>query len=241
MKNHYLTWDASIRAYFRFNGDTYFNKDEFRATYAILDSTAEKAIDYIANDICYPPEWDFEQFMSFTEDNLVKDITFGSNWIPVATSYNYVMSMWINLSPDSCFTANPATARSSCFIFKLDEVMMLYLDKRGSARFYFYALQNYLETQSTPMLIPERQWVNIQIYFSQFELEIRQFDMLGRQVYFENVKQNYQEQRSNKKLFLFNNFRGHVRSFTLVADKIALPLSPSAAVNNKNTLAHFSF
>ena len=60
IKNHYLSWDQSIRAYYRFNGDKYFTKDEFRALYAKIDSSAQKAVDYIANDICYPPTWGYD-------------------------------------------------------------------------------------------------------------------------------------------------------------------------------------
>lgn len=54
--------------------------------------------------------------------------------------------MWIRMSPDSCTQQNPLTAKSSCFIFKLDEVMMFYLDKKNSGKFYFFALQNFYES-----------------------------------------------------------------------------------------------
>lgn len=52
IKNHWLTWDSSIKAYYRFQRQVIFNKDQFRAQYATLDSTTVRAIDYISNDIC---------------------------------------------------------------------------------------------------------------------------------------------------------------------------------------------
>lgn len=36
IKNHYLAWDYSIRAYYRFSSIN-FNKDEFRGKWASLD------------------------------------------------------------------------------------------------------------------------------------------------------------------------------------------------------------
>ena len=102
VKNYYLTWDNSIRAYYRFQSQRYLNKDEFRPLYSSLTTNVTTDRDYISNDICYPPTWENQPFLSFPRDGIIKGTTIDGRWNPKSTGYEYSMSMWIRISPDSC-------------------------------------------------------------------------------------------------------------------------------------------
>jgi hypothetical protein len=118
LKNHYLLWDNNIVAYYRFT-EKDFSKDEFKNNYAKITfqtSNSSKVIigkDYIPNDICFPLN-NVTQFLKF--QSTVYGIPIDAKWVPATNGWEFSASLWVKIDSASCFTNNPNTAKSNCFL-----------------------------------------------------------------------------------------------------------------------------
>jgi len=164
IKNHYLTWDKNILAYYRFGTD-YLN-DEFTSTRArTLGKKPSVETELVSNDICYPFS-NFEQFQLFDEDQILQNMTLNEKFEPKKLDYSYTFSLWVYFFEDNCYETQPHIAATSCFIFQLYDSFMLYMERPNYARFYFFAFKNYFEISSTAFFVPYNSWVNIQLSFN---------------------------------------------------------------------------
>jgi len=62
--------------------------------------------------------------------------------------------MTIRVNETTCVESNPFEAAKSCNLLYIDDVLQLYFEKPNRARFHFFALKNYYETQSGSFFVP---------------------------------------------------------------------------------------
>ena len=167
-KNLILTYDSTIKAYFRFQDlHNKFEKDEFvdwpwlsfrngpeeddLGALKKLTTPSYLGIDIIPNDVC-PSVFDQIPALRFTEENSLLDYKFGDKLNQV--KYSYTMSMTIMVNETACTSMTPADAVKDCNLIELEGVFMLYLMGRNTARFHFFASKNYHESASKMIFIP---------------------------------------------------------------------------------------
>jgi hypothetical protein len=156
-KNMQFTYAPDFKAYFRFQDNSRFNKDEFvdRTWTAIKPSTLTRSDllgrDLIPNDVC-PTNIDQKQFLQFTGEKSIESLT-----LPKALereNYEYSFSMTFMSTGTTCFTKNPSAAASYCNLFLVEEVFMIYFESQNMMKVYFFASKNYYESASKTFFVP---------------------------------------------------------------------------------------
>ena len=181
-KNLILTYNSSIKSYFRFQDqNNKFEKDEFvdwpwlKFKNMPEPRTLYIGKDIIPNDVC-PSIFDQVSAMRFRSEPDEK------NEIPATkietllfadqlkqTKYAYTMSVTLQVNETACVATTPSEAAKDCNLVELEGVFMLYMMGRNTARFHFFANKNYYESASKLIYLPYDQWITIQLSMDHFD------------------------------------------------------------------------
>jgi hypothetical protein len=81
--------------------------------------------DYSPNDIC-SPLYETKLFHEFTQPLEVQSQGIDMRWIPKNVGWEYSLSMWIFIRPDSCSQTNPRNPNNQCFLLSLNDAFVVY-------------------------------------------------------------------------------------------------------------------
>lgn len=152
-----FTYSSDFKAYYRMaDVHNMFTKDEFvDRAWTIVNGHSDMSVmigsDNIPNDVC-PTTYNQREFIDF-DGKVDLDVHKFKKSLK-QKRYEYTLETTIMFNETTCVQRDPVKARSTCNIFLIDEVAMLYFYTINMAKVHFFANKNYYESQTPPMFLP---------------------------------------------------------------------------------------
>jgi hypothetical protein len=153
-------------------------------------------------------------------------LTLDGRWQPTEQGWAYSLSLWLWLDPSTCTSSKAAEARTTCHLFLLQDVFVLYLSSPNQLSGYFFSQKAYLEKVTRPVFIPYNQWVNVQFGANQYNgYEFKIYDVVGRLIASASESSELQPQKVTQKVVsMLKNYEGLAKSLLFYQERRALPM-----------------